>query len=158
MKHNPKPCPQCGSRHEWLNITIDNRTLRRIADSSRGHLLRAFGGAWGFKREVIDGHAAEIDRIEIHDRATGQTFRTTFETWQRKAILQNLGYGPQSILRVSDFDDDTPGPSAAPASVDQVQPILIQSKEITGATYTPARSKRPRIYKTRRTFRTWENT
>ena len=155
MKHNPKPCPQCGSRHEWLNITIDNRTLRRIADSSRGHLLRAFGGAWGFKREVIDGHAAEIDRIEIHDRATGITYYSHIEQWLEDAQSINLGYGPQRVLPILAMRTDKPSaaPFTPPPLADKVQPILIQSKEITGAIHTPPKSKRPRIFKQRKLFR-----
>ena len=114
MRHpNPKPCPRCGSRHAWLNITIENRTLRRIADSNRGHMLRAFGGAWGFKQELIDRHANEVDRIEIHDRATGTTYHSHIEQWLEDAAVLNLGYGPQRVLPISAMRTDKPTPTPA---------------------------------------------
>lgn len=156
MKH-PQPCPTCGSRHEWFNITLENGTLHRNADSRKHMLTKIAGGAWAFAANILTGHAAEIERIEIHDRATNTTYTSTLQDWLDRGFVRDLGFGQQIILPVVEMKSDKPKtPPAGPAAQtapDNVQPILFESKEITGTVYTPAKSKRPRTRKPAR--RTW---
>lgn len=157
MKH-PKPCPVCGSRHEYFNIEITGRTLHRNADSNK-HLLTkiAHGPYWAFAENILTAHAADIDSIEIYDRATGTTYTSTLHQWLDVGFVRDLGFGQQIILPVVEMKSDKPKtPPAGPAAQtapDNVQPILFESKEITGTVYTPAKSKRPRTRKPAR--RTW---
>lgn len=156
MKH-PQPCPTCGSRHEWFNITLENGTLHRNADSRKHMLTKIAGGAWAFAENILTGHAAEIDRIEIHDRAQNVTYTSTLRQWFDVGFMRDLGFGKQIILPVSEMKSDKPKtPPAGPApqaAPDNVQPILFTSHELQGIKREAAKSKRPRTRKPAR--RTW---
>lgn len=154
---NRTRCALCGHSHAALGIEIRARVLFRTADSTRGQMLtKIAGGAWAFRAEVLERHAADVERVLIYDKATGITYASALREWFEHGFTKDMGAGLQRILPLANFETDRPTPRAArfPAQGiprdDMVQPILIQSKEITGAIRTPAKSKRPRIFKPRR--------
>lgn len=87
------------------------KVFEKSANSSKGHMVLKPWRAWAFDLSVLR-EAASLGATwaQIHDRATGLTYRATFETIHKHGFSVNRGYGDQLALALDHWsiDGETP--------------------------------------------------
>lgn len=114
-------CAVCGLRHAALNLEIADGVLLRTA-REHDHLIRNFGGAWGFTSKLFDAHK-EIRRVQILATDTGRVFHADIDTITRRAFrrLLDVRAGEQIIMPLRDWKilDTRSGPHDGAALADE---------------------------------------
>ena len=74
------------------------KVLEKSADSTK-HMVQKPWRAWGYNRSVLRD-AAELGATwaQVYDRATGNTYRATFETIYEHGFSVRRGHGDQIAL------------------------------------------------------------
>jgi hypothetical protein len=88
------------------------KVFEKSADSTK-HLVLKPWRAWAFDLSVLR-EAAELGATwaQVYDRATGLTYRATFETIYKHGFSVNRGYGDQLALALDHWSIDGAAPLA----------------------------------------------
>lgn len=87
--------------------------LEKTTNSSKGHMVLKPWRAWAFDRSVLR-EAASLGATwaQVYDRATGLTYRATFETIYKHGFSVNRGYGDQLALALDHWSINGAAPLA----------------------------------------------